>query len=101
MDFITMAYDTFTKERGRGRGRWRRRDSNEGGTMSGGEEQCDAIKEWLCFFSSGKTKVIGQGTAPVLVPMTSVFFGFFSHTLKIKATLDNTLIDIMPSLVLL
>ena len=54
------------------------------------------------FFSSpGKTEVIGQGTAPVLVPMTSVFFGLFSHTLTIKATLDNTLVDIMPSLVLL
>ena len=53
------------------------------------------------FFSSGKTEVIGQGTAPVLVPMTSVFFGLFSHTLTIKAMLDNTLVDIMPSLVLL
>ena len=53
------------------------------------------------FFGSGKTEVIGQGTAPVLVPMTSVFFGLFSHTLTIKATLDNTLVDIIPSLVLL
>jgi len=53
------------------------------------------------FFSLVKTEVIGQGTAPVLVPMTSVFFGLFSHTLTIKATLDNTLVDIMPSLVLL
>ena len=51
--------------------------------------------------TTGKTKVIGQGTAPVLVPMTLVFFGLFSHTLTIKATLDNTLVDIMPSLVLL
>jgi hypothetical protein len=53
------------------------------------------------FFSSGKTEVIGQGTAPALVPMTSVFFGLFSHTLKIKASLDNALVDIMSSLVLL
>jgi hypothetical protein len=51
-------------------------------------------------FSSGKTEVIGQGTAPVLVPMTSVFFGLFSHTFKIKPTLDNTLVDITPSFVL-
>ncbi len=42
-----------------------------------------------------------EARAPVLVPMTSVFFGLFSHTLTIKATLDNTLVDIMPSLVLL
>jgi hypothetical protein len=55
----------------------------------------------MCFLSSGKTKVIGQGTAPVLVPMTSVFFGLFSHTLTIKPTLDNTLVDITPSFVLL
>jgi len=44
-----MVYNLYIKslpkERGRGRGRRRRRDSNEGGTMSGGEEQCDAIKE--------------------------------------------------------
>jgi hypothetical protein len=52
------------------------------------------------FFSSGNTKVIGQGTAPVLVPMTSVFFGLFSHTFKIKPTLDNTLVDITSSFVL-
>ena len=52
-------------------------------------------------FSSGKTEVIGQGTAPVLVPMTSVFFGLFSHTFKIKPTLDNTLVDITLSFVLL
>jgi len=51
--------------------------------------------------TTGKTEVIGQGTAPFLVPMTAVFFGLFSHTLTIKATLDNTLVDIMPSLVLL
>ena len=36
---------SLPKERGRGRGRRRQRDSNEGGTMSGGKEQCDAIKE--------------------------------------------------------
>jgi hypothetical protein len=36
---------SLPKERGHGRGRRRQRDSNEGGTMSGGEEQCDAIKE--------------------------------------------------------
>ena len=36
---------SVAKERGCGRGHRRRRDSNEGGTMSGGEEQCDAIKE--------------------------------------------------------
>jgi hypothetical protein len=53
------------------------------------------------FFSSGKTEVIGQGTAPELVPMTSVFFGLFSHTLKIKPTLDNTFVGITPSFVLL
>ena len=51
-------------------------------------------------FSSGKTEVIGQGTAPVLVPMTSVFFGLFSHTFKIKPTLDNTLVEITSSFVL-
>jgi hypothetical protein len=36
---------SLPKERGRGRGCRRRRDSNEGGTMIGGEEHCDAIKE--------------------------------------------------------
>ena len=53
------------------------------------------------FFSLGKTGVIGQGTAPVLVPVTLVFFGLFSHTFKIKPTLDNTLVDITLSFVLL
>ena len=36
------------------------------------------------FFSSGNTKVIGQGTAPVLVPMTLVFVDLFSRTLKLS-----------------
>jgi len=36
---------SLPKELGRGRGRRRRRDSNEGGTMRGGKEHCDAIKE--------------------------------------------------------
>jgi len=35
---------------------------------------------WATKLTTGKTEVIGQGTAPVLVPMTSVFFGLFSHT---------------------
>ncbi len=52
------------------------------------------------FFSSGKTGVIGQGTAPVVVPVTLVFFGLFSNTFKNKPTLDNTLVDITLSFVL-
>jgi len=51
--------------------------------------------------AQGKTKIIGQGTAPVLVPVTLVFLGLFSHILKIKPTLDNTLVDITPSFFLL
>ncbi len=54
---------------------------------------------YLCFFSSGKTDVICQGTAPALVPVTLVFFWFFSHALKIKSMLDNTLFDITLSFV--
>ena len=51
------------------------------------------------FFSSGKAGVIGQGTAPVVVPVTLAFFRLFSHTFKIKPTLDNTLVDIILSFV--
>ena len=53
-------------------------------------------------FSSGKNQNYWPGyTAPVLVPVTLVFLGLFSHTLKIKPTLDNTLVDITPSFFLL
>ena len=52
------------------------------------------------FFLAWGTGVIGQGTAPVLVPVTLVFVGLFSHTFKIKPTLDNTLVDITLSFVL-
>ena len=45
----TTVYNLFVKslpnERGHGCGRQRRRDLNEGGTESGGEEECDAIEE--------------------------------------------------------
>ncbi len=41
-----------------------------------------------------------EGTAPVLVPVTLVSFRLFSHTLKIKPTLGNTLVDIMLDAVL-
>ena len=45
----TNLYNLYIKslpnKRGHGRRHRRQRDSNEGGTESGGEEQCDAIEE--------------------------------------------------------
>ena len=51
--------------------------------------------------NSTKRMAVSQGTAPALVLVTLVFFGLFSHTLKIRPTLNNTLLDIMPSLFLI
>ena len=49
----------------------------------------------------GEDRSHRPGYGPCFSPYDFGALWAFSHTLTIKATLDNTLVDIMPSLVLL